>query len=231
MARKTYVPLSTKYSENPKGIRAKFVYTMGGLPPGASVLVYDLLYQIEVNNEYRSVVTANCIIESDGYLRLENLRDSRYSVEFQNIDYLKYNYIFEIGDPNEFSNIVYHEIPYPVTLSPMQTGLDGSYNAYLQLNWALDSHNIDGFYEIWLASGVAPLSYYLATTIKNTRARSYNISSLEYNTTYYAKIRTTNEDGLSRGFSNEVSATTPVNTISGGFVLDTLAPINAQCYE
>jgi hypothetical protein len=222
MTRKKSLPISAKYSENPRQTRTKYSYTMGGLPPGASALVYDKLYQIEVNNEYRGVAVASCLIDSDGYLRLENLKDSIYSVEFQNIDHIVYNFEFQVGNPEEFTNLVYHEIPYPVILA-MTTGLDGSNNAYVSLTWGLDAHNIDGFYEIWLASGIS--DYYLATTVKNTRARNYIVSSVGYGTWYYAKIRTLNEDGMSRGYSSIVSGITPVSpVVSGSYIPDTLAP-------
>jgi hypothetical protein len=233
MARKTYVPLSTRqYSENPKQMRTRRSFTMGGLPPGATALVYDTMYQIEVNNKYRGVAVDNILIDSDGYIRLENLRDSRYSIEFQNIDYIKYNFQFEIGDPSEFSNLVYHEIPYPVIITSVVGALDGSNNANIQINWELDSHNIDGYYEIWISPN-NPNSFYSVTTISNVRARTYTVANVDYSIWYYVKILTLNEDNLSRGYSNIVSGLTPDNPIyvSGGAPLDTEAPIGATFYN
>ena len=222
------VPSATRAPQS-RGKRANLTYSITGLPPGAIVIVYDKLHQVFDRGEYQIKAIGSYTIESDGILRLRNLRDSVYSIRFQNIEQILYDIPeLQIGNADYFQTLVDTSIPYPVIISGVIAGLGIDDQAFLTVYWILDSHKTDGFYEIWTKKN-GDSSYQKHTTLFNPQARSFNLMPLDYTTLYYITIKTINSEGLSQGFSNIVSGITLDNPAGSGFI-DTDRPINAQFF-
>lgn len=220
---KQYVPETSKSIS--RGRRSRLSYNLPGMPPGGIAILYDKLHQVFERNKYSSKAVGTFYVDSDGVMRFTDLRDSIYRVLFQNLEHQKYNTEFSVGDSDKFETISSNDLPYPVIISGITTGLDSLNQAFLNISWVLDSHKIDGFYEVW-AKKSSSSSYTKWTTIYNAQAREYTLIPLDYSTDYQVYIRTTNQDGLSRGISNIVTGTTYSNPLVSG-VLDTVPPDGA----
>ncbi len=211
------------------GSRNNLSYNITGMPVGGVAIIYDKLHQIFEKGQYKSKAIRTSIVDTDGVIRLINLRDSVYSVQFQNIEHILYNISnLEVGNPEFFNTILENEIPYAVVITGIINGLNVENQAFLSIYWKLDSHQIKGYYEIWVKSD-SDSSFLKHTTVYDQQATFYNVMPLDYGTTYSVKMKTVNSEGLSRGFSNTVNGLTLTNPFSSG-VLDTTAPIGATFY-
>ena len=222
-----YVP--SQNVQRVKSRRSLLTHTVGGLPPGGIASLYDKLYQRYENNSYKSVIVGTYIIDDSGVLKLKNLRDSVYSLQFQELENIKYNILdIQVGNPDLYQTVIDNLVPYPVIITGIQSGLDIEDQAFLTISWVLDEHQTEGFYEIWAKK--SGLDYHKWTTLYTPQARSYNLVSLDYDTWYYVLVKTINSDGLSRGMSNVVSGLTFESTFSGTYEADKEAPTGAQFY-
>lgn len=220
---------STSNSKLSRGKRSNLSYNLTGMPPGGVAIVYDKLHQIFELGKYKTKSIGTFVVNDEGVLFLKNLRDSVYSVQFQNIEHLLYNISeLSVGDSNLFNTILEGEIPYPVIITGIVNGLNIDDQAFLTIYWTLDSHKIDGYYEVWVKSELDS-GFLKHTTVYEPQTRFFNIVPLEYGLDYQIKVRTINQEGLHRGYSNTVSGTTVSNPFSSG-VLDTTSPTGAIFY-
>ncbi|MGV8131520.1 MAG: hypothetical protein ACP5N7_05475 [Candidatus Pacearchaeota archaeon] len=230
---KKFVPPSQKVPSPNKtrktlGKRVSLNHTITGLPPGAIATLYDKLHQVFDNGTYTLKAVGTYVVDEDGILRLSNLRDSIYSLRFQDINYITYDLTsIQIGDPTFFQTTLDNEIPFPVIATGLVTGLDIENQAFLTVYWILDTHQTQGYYEIWLKK--SGQSYLKHTTLYTPQARSHNIQPLDYSTLYYVKLKTISTEGLSRGFSNELTATTLADPSVSG-VMDSTTPTGADFF-
>lgn len=219
----TNVQAAAKNARTSRGKRSNLNHVLTGLPPGAVAVVYDKLHQVFQGGKYITKAIGTYIVDSDGIIRLRNLRDSLYSVQFQSIENLVYNISnLSIGNADLFETIMEGDIPYPVMITGLVNGLDLYSQPYLTVLWILDGHQTDGFYEIWMKSS-SETNYHKHTTVYNTQARQFNISPLDYSTLYYITIKTINQEGMSRGYSNTITGMTVANPAASG-IFDTIPP-------
>lgn len=221
---RTNVTKAAQNARTSRGKRSNLAYLMTGLPPGGIALIYDKLHLIFRDGKYTTKSIGTYIVDPDGKIQLRNLRDSIYSVQFQSIENISHSVDVTIGNADYFQTIKENTLPYPVIITGMVNGLDISNQAYFTVYWILDSHQIDGYYQIWIKAA-ADSEFHIHTTIYNPRARQFNITPLDYSTEYSVAIKTTNQEGESRGFSNIASGTT-VASPAGGAELDTSPPTN-----
>ena len=188
--------------------RTNLNYTFTGLPPGTTTILVDELWRYETNNRWRALFKMVKKTDLGGTVRFDNLRDSIYSLLIINFDQThKSIHHIQIGNPDLFQTISYHSIPSTVILLTATTGQEGA-TVYIDLTWKLPTNGIDGYYHIYVKEAITG-NWKRALVINNPQQFYGRIEPLNYNTTYYFKIRSLNEDGKGSGYSNILFVTTP----------------------
>ncbi|MCB1713135.1 MAG: hypothetical protein KDH96_11885, partial [Candidatus Riesia sp.] len=83
------------------GAKNNLKYNAPGMPIGGIAIIYDKYHQIFDNGTYKSKAVGTYVVGEDGILRLTNLRDSVYSIQFQNIEHVLYNISeLHVGNPD-----------------------------------------------------------------------------------------------------------------------------------
>jgi hypothetical protein len=205
----------------PRERRTNLSHTFVGLPPGVSTMLVDNLWRYEVNDVWKAVPKNVQKTDSGGTVRYDNLRDSIYSLLIVDFDHTQESqHHVQIGDPNLFDSISYHVLPSAVVMLTATAGQEGA-NVYVDLTWKLPTNGVDGYYNIYVREGTTG-NWSRELVIDNPRQFYGRIEPLSYNTTYYFKIISLNEDDRAGPWSNILSATTPAQAPA-----DTTPPTSA----
>ena len=225
----TNVQAASKNARKSRGKRSNLSYTLTGLPPGGVAIIYDKLHQVFRDGKYSSKAIGTYIVDVEGMIRIKGVRDSQYSVQFQNLEHMQYNMrAVSIGNADLFQTIWENETPYPVTITGLVNGLDIYSQPYFTVFWILDAHQTDGFYEIWIQPSGEVFRKH--TTVYDVQARQFNISPLDYSTHYAVTIKTINQEGVSRGFSNTVTGMTVAAPAGSGAYSPDYNPPTGQIF-